>query len=677
MIKRRRAKPVALVATLACKDGVRRVDVDASPLLAFGQPLADKLVCELVQFSRGRARPATATAYSLNRWGTCISDLGIDVSRFDLTSAESLDELHLQFLEWFFTRNPAVATCSLATMRLEWNRIGNFIRFCQRRNSLPAWDWFVLPTEDANAAREGYVRAHPREFIGQPRMELDHSDFLSRVICSRSLAIGTPECLEQLAIELQNNLDRIEEACYQNIDIIRSAYEAGNRLAEQADVALLETLTTNHPRESFLTNVDLDVVAGEREYVAHYKIHAFSPSHPNGLANLIWWAKNRHNGCLDRLILEQEDRQMIGPMVKHDPTQLRRYLGVLRYEDLSWFVTAIACACPALSNPSTILNLEIDGLTFAEDGSLRITSIKNRAREERSCLVTGRLRDALLLLRELTASCRHVGRNHPFLARSLFLGWRTHQQRGLPHRLIESNLAGKLLRANLANESDFADLGLTTYSMIRNTHAILEYIRSSGDWRSVSKTLGNSISISMRHYVPPEIKNLLRERKVRQHQNEMLYVASIGREVDPLSAMDLSSRDEIERFLSRAIKLDVSKTNVLLRALARMVAERSEDPDRERAKEAGELLLSLTENNLALLFRFEECLGKENLPKSMLHRASPETGVSPAFWCSLADCIRRLFEAEDYDNLEHKILLKRADALLPQMRLSVVFDSPS
>ncbi|MCP6280489.1 hypothetical protein NL459_28075, partial [Klebsiella pneumoniae] len=61
----------------------------------------------------------------------------------------------------------------------------------------------------------------------------------------------------------------------------------------------------------------------------------------------------------------------------------------------------------------------------------------------------------------------------------------------------------------------------------------------------------------------------------------------------------------------------------------------------------------------------------------MLHRASPETGVSPAFWCSLADCIRRLFEAEDYDNLEHKILLKRADALLPQMRLSVVFDSPS
>ena len=670
------AQSTRLVVTLSCKDGHRKVNVNLSPLLVFGRPFADRLAKELVQFSKGRAMPAGTTAYSLNRWGKCITDLGIELSRFDLTKADSLDELHLQFLEWFFTRNPAVATASLSTLRLDWNRIGNFIRFCQRRNALPIWDWFVLPTEDANAAREGYVRAHPREFIGQPKMELDHSDFLARIVSTRSLAIDTPECLDQLSIELESNIRRIEDACYKNIDAIRRSFEAGERLAEQADIDLLNTLATDSPRESFLTYVSRDVVTAKGGYVAQYKCHVLSPNHPNGLANLIWWVKNRHDGCLDRLVLERDDPRMITSMSRHDPGDLRGYLGILRYEDLSWFVTAIACACPEISNLSTILSLEVNGLTLAEDGSLRLTAVKNRADEERSCLVDGKLQEALLLLRDLTVSCRDIGKQQPFLANALFLGWRSHQQRGLPHRLIESNVTGKLLRANLSIDPSLADLHSTTYSMIRNTHAVIEYIRSNGDWSSVSRTLGNSISISMRHYVPPEIKNLLRERKVRQHQNEMLYVASAGHGIDPALSMDLSSRDDIEKFLANAIKCDASKTNVLLRALAEKTEGSSKAFPQDNPAEASDALFSLTEHGLALLFRYEECLNDTTLSPEVLDRPSLVTGITPNFWRSLASHIRRLFGAHDYANLEHKAVLSRAMEILPSLRTSITFDAP-
>ena len=534
----------------------------------------------------------------------------------------------------------------------------------------------MLPTEDANAAREGYVRAHPREFIGQPKMELDHSDFLARIVSTRSLAVDTPECLDQLAIELESNLCRIEDACYKNIDSIRSSFEAGERLADQADIDLLSKLATNSPREEFLTYVSREVVTAKGGYVAQYKCHVLSPNHPNGLANLIWWVKNRHAGCLDRLVLEKDDPHMIKSMTKYDPSDLRGYLGILRYEDLSWFVTAIACACPELSNLSTILSLEVDGLTPAENGSLRLTGVKNRAGEERNCLVDDKLEEALILLRDLTASCREAGKEQPFLANALFLGWRSHQQRGLPHRLIESNVAGKLLRTNLSSDPNLTDMRSTTYSMIRNTHAVLEYIRSNGDWNSVSRILGNSISISMRHYVPAEIKNLLRERKVRQHQNEMLYVASVANGIDPRLSMDLSSRDEIEQFLAYAIKCDASKTNVLLRALAKQTVDSVDKISQENSAEVSDALIPLTEHGLALLFRYEECLNDAMLSPETLDLPSIVTGIPPNFWRSLACHIRRLFDAPDQTNLEHKAILSRAKALLPSLRASIAFDSP-
>ena len=664
-----------LVVELRCKDGHQKVNVDLSPLLVFGRSLAERMAHALAQYSCGRALPAAGTGYTLARWGECIADIGVALTEIDFTDGAALDELHLQFLEWFFTRNPSVARATLQTLKKDWNKVGHFVRYCQKRGVLPPWDWFALPTEDATAAREGYVRARPREFIGEPKIELDHSELFTRIACTRSLAIKTSECLEQLSNELTTNLRRIEDACYRRIDEIRASFDEGERLAARADVELLKKLTIESPRKSFTALVPCRMMRSTGAYDTMFPHHVFSSRHPNGLANLLWWIKNRHDGRLDRLELEKSDPHMIKPMTRHDPATLRKYLGVLRFEELSLFVTVAVCGCHEAGNLSTILHVQADDLTQTESGGWRITAVKNRAHAEKSDLLDSKLANALILLRDLTATCRRVASHQPFLSNALFLGWRTHQQRGLPHRLINTSAAGKLLREMLSSNSELADLQMTTYSMIRNTHAIIEYIRSNGDWKSVASKLGNSISISMRHYVPAEVKNLLRERKVRQHQNEMLYVASVGQDYDPLLAVDLSSRADLESFLANSLQLDASKTNILLRLLAAKLIAVPGTQEAQSSSSLRKALIAISERNLALLFRYEECLNSATASTGTFDRPSAITGIAPNGWRNLARQLRALLASESYDNLEHRAIFKRSLALLPSLRTSIAFSA--
>ncbi len=664
-----------LVATLSCKDGRHSVRVDLSPLLAFGRPFAMLIADELLHFSRRRAKPAASEGYSIARWGECLADLDFDVTGINLSDGAALDELHLIFLEWFFTRNPQVGNAALATLKIQWTQIGNFVRFCQARGALPRWDWFAMPTEDAMAAREGYVRATPREFIGHSKPEPDHSDFLTRIVATRSLAITTTEYLDELRNELQANIERIVTVCYRRIDKMRASFAEGERIAAQADIELLERLDIESPHDAFRTRCQVQLVRGDTQFLMGHRLHLFSPRHPRGLSNLLWWIKNRCEVQPGRQCGRLLPRSMLRPMIRHSEFDLQDYLGVIRSEELTYFVTLIACCCREAGNLSTILNLDIDGLTQAENGEWRISSVKGRVGEERGDLLDARLAQALLFLRDRTSVFRQIGADQPHLSRALFLGRKSTKSNRLPYRLIQSNLAGKLLRRMLLAEPELVDLKRTTYSMIRNTHAVIEYVRCDGDWSRVARALGNSISTSIRHYVPAEVKLLLRERRVRQHQNEMLLVASVGQDFNPLLAVDLASKEEIEVFLANALKLDVPKTNVLLRVLSQKLAALAGQPMPE-PRALDQALFAVSENNLALLFRYEECLKAAAPGSRVLDLPSAVTGIAPACWQMLSSQLRALFGSDRYDNREHAATYQRALQLLPQLRLSIGFAAP-
>ena len=148
-------KPVAdsttVIAQLTNKDGERTFSANMSALLAFGEEFAHRIKTAMESFSKTRAYPTHGYAHQIQRWGLCIKDIHIDISNYDLTNSEDLDELHLIYLEWFFTQNPATQKSNLETLKRHWTNQGDFIKFCQNSKILPAWEWFVFPKQRSAA----------------------------------------------------------------------------------------------------------------------------------------------------------------------------------------------------------------------------------------------------------------------------------------------------------------------------------------------------------------------------------------------------------------------------------------------------------------------------------------------------------------------------------------------
>lgn len=143
--RRASATPTKIIARLVNKHNDMALSADMSALLAFGEPFAYRLKEAMESFSRTRAYPPIGYAHQIQRWGLCIRDSQIDIEEYDLSDPIDLDELHLIYLEWFFTNNPAAKKSNLETLRRYWTNQGDFIKYCQQSKALPPWEWFVFP----------------------------------------------------------------------------------------------------------------------------------------------------------------------------------------------------------------------------------------------------------------------------------------------------------------------------------------------------------------------------------------------------------------------------------------------------------------------------------------------------------------------------------------------------
>lgn len=92
-----------IITVLENKDSSISYSVNLSALLVFGKVFAEKIVNQIQAFSKTRAVPPVSYAHQVAKWGLCISQLKINIGDYDLDDSQDLDELHLIFLEWFFT----------------------------------------------------------------------------------------------------------------------------------------------------------------------------------------------------------------------------------------------------------------------------------------------------------------------------------------------------------------------------------------------------------------------------------------------------------------------------------------------------------------------------------------------------------------------------------------------
>ena len=653
-----------LIAVLTNKTNTRTYTADMSALIAFGFPFAIKLKKASEAFSRTRAYPTHSLAHQVTKWGACISSLGLDINEYDLESPEDLDDLHLIFLEWYFSSGPSAHKIKFSCLTRNWADLGNFIRYCQRTNVLPMWDWYKLPRRNSHPQSENYGSTEPGTLVGIKNIEVDHSYFFKKIVTSRSLAITTTEYLQQLSYELKNNINRIVECCYYEIDKIRSDYDEGELLASKADVAILKNLSIGSPSNLFRVKVDS----------SSRKVNLFANNHPNGLNNSIWWIKNRHNGYFTRDKSGRYSKDL-KPIVKDQGKWLQKYLGLITYRKLVPFITLVVCFCPEINNVGPVLNIKFHDHNEAGNNLFRIVTNKARARSVKSDLLDKKLNSAIIFLKDRTQVYRNNENIDSEIVDYLFIAQTSEAYAGKPRNLTCTSQAGKLFRSFLKDNQRLQDISHTTYSMIRHTLATIEYIDNGGEWYKVALKIGNSINTSMRHYIPSEIKILLREHKVRQHQNEILLVAAYNKNFNILEAVDLSSHEEVELFLSKIMDIDKGRTDILLEILERKISGTDEKPVNTNKGPMDTAYIPISELGLAALFRYEECItSKFCNDTSPLMIKNSITGIAPFFWAEFSSNIRKLLGSTRYSCIEHRVIYEKSLLKLETLRNTMEFE---
>lgn len=650
-----------LVAVLSNRDGTKTYTADMSSLISFGFQFAMKIKKAIEAFSRTRAYPTNGVAHQITKWGECITLTGIDVKEYDLNGAEDLDELHLIFLEWHFASGPSAQKAKFSTLRRNWTDMGNFIRYCQRTNVLPKWDWYELPRRDTHPQSENYTSTEPGELLGTQKLGVYHAGFFEKIVSTRTLAITTEEYLQETLIELKKNLDKIIEFCFLEINQIKSDYKEGEILGSKADIDILKTLTIKSHPELFKIKDDSGKI-----------VNLLSKEHRNGFCNAIWWIKNRYNGYFTKeqtySIYSHDLREIVG----HKGASLQKYLGLITHRKLTPFITLAICLCPEINNVDPILRIKVQDHNEAGNNLFRFVTKKERAKCAKRDLIDDKLNEAILFLKERTQVYRDHDKIDPKIIDSLFIGQPSNCYAGRPLTIKSSSQAGKNFRVFLKSYPQLKDIAHTTYSMIRNTLAVIEYIENGGDWYKVALKLGHSINTSMRHYIPKEIKLLLRERKVRQHQNEMLLVAAYDKDYSLLDAVDFTSHEEVELFLSKIMKIDIGKTDILLEVLDKKISGTDSSPITTDTDPVDTAYLPISVTGLAALFRYDECIPDND--KSLLLSKNNTTGVAPIFWKELSSKIKVLLCSESYSSFEHKAIYKKSLEKLEEIRTSMEFD---
>lgn len=294
-----------VIAQLVNKHSDMVLSADMSALLAFGEDFAFRLKAAMESFSRTRSYPPIGYAQQISRWGLCISDNNIDLAEYDLSSSVDLDELHLTYLEWYFSNNPAIKKSNFETLRRNWTNQGDFIRYCQNSKVLPFWDWYVFPIMRRAAPKE-YSSDDSIELVGLGEKRSD-ADFYEKIAASKRLSLTAIEDIEVLSNQLSTNLERLCQAALKNIKEQISNYSEATKLASDVDIDILSLLSPDDPIDKFTIEVKSPrtkkpkaAKKGEKReeicYTATTKLHLFSPAYQRGLNNLIWWVRTHYNG---------------------------------------------------------------------------------------------------------------------------------------------------------------------------------------------------------------------------------------------------------------------------------------------------------------------------------------------------------------------------------------------
>ena len=315
----------------------------------------------------------------------------------------------------------------------------------------------------------------------------------------------------------------IREACIQEARRIIKKFDEGQELIASCDIEYIRTV---HKETGRL--LDPNIRGAKDQQLLSF----FSPDHPNGLVNLLGYYWHEYSGlAMNRAFAGASFAAHYGMQ------NLKDYLGLNNKNSLPFFIIIVG---------ETGVNVDsLEGAIISDqyNNNLILTSSgkagyekfavsKPRARKflEKHISIGGTddLGDVeinahvcLNYILKMTTQYRKADNS-----KNLWIG---------PYFSTTPYAATKIsasafktqLKQLLSSHSNFVgtDHRFFTRANIRVSAGVLKWFESGGDAATVAQFLGNSVSTSMKNYIPASIQEALYRRSIRKFQN-ILIVAS-------------------------------------------------------------------------------------------------------------------------------------------------------
>lgn len=258
----------------------------------------------------------------------------------------------------------------------------------------------------------------------------------------------------------------------------------------------------------------------------------FSQSHPNGFINIVAYIAEEQGGLYTRKAFPGAHHAFTWSVSK-----IKQHLGItdkLAVAAMCIIVDELGINVTDLCNSKVQKTKDGEFIAIREDGGVTITTLKPRANalKQRYAPRTIDPADAtannidanivlcmLLEMRQLHA--KTLNSNYLFVMDG---SSQTRTRETEVYRMLGTRRK-KAFRDIINSLPSWVAEARPTMPKIRVSKGLLKWLESGGDTLSASIYLGNSLLTALRNYIPPEIQEFVHRKKLRDHQNIMLFVS--------------------------------------------------------------------------------------------------------------------------------------------------------
>lgn len=281
-------------------------------------------------------------------------------------------------------------------------------------------------------------------------------------------------------------------------------------------------------------NLDPNLAARSGQNVSY-----FSKLHPNGFNNLVAYIAEEQGGIYTRKAFPGSHHAYTWSTSK-----IKQHLGITDYfavASMCIIVDELGINVKDLCNAKVQKTRDGEFVAIHEDGGITITTLKPRAR-------TLKQRHAPRTITPDDVSTEKIDAN---IVLSMLLEMRSRQAKTLNSNylfVIDSSIKNRGREIEIyrmldtRRKSTFKEIihslpcwvieAEPTMPKIRVSRGLLKWLETGGDALATSIYLGNSLLTALKNYIPPEIQEFVYRKKLRDHQNIMLFISDGASEND-------------------------------------------------------------------------------------------------------------------------------------------------